>query len=246
MTASPSADAPFPFAQDVRAVLFDAGNTLLWIDHARIAAILGSHGVAADVGAVRSAEMRARPAIDAFLVSAPRRESRASVDRSVGLLLDELGASPSAAARTAIGDDLLRAWPTLWVVPPADARPVLDDLAGRGFILGVVSNSNGMVADLLRDAHLADRFATIVDSGIEGIEKPDARLFLRAAERLRVAPQECAYIGDLFAVDVQGARLAGMHGVLLDPVGAWAAVAGCDAPRVASLTEFASRLRRRA
>ena len=32
--------ARFPFAARVRAVLFDAGNTLLWLDHARIAEIL--------------------------------------------------------------------------------------------------------------------------------------------------------------------------------------------------------------
>lgn len=238
----------YPFARGVRAVLFDAGNTLLWIDHARIAEILAAHGVAAGESAVRAAEMRARPAIDAFLATAERRESRASVERSVGHLLDELGAAPPPAVREAIGADLLRAWPTLWVVPPADARTVLDDLAAQGFLLGVVSNSNGKVGDLLRGARLADRFGVVVDSGIEGIEKPDPRLFLRAAERLGVAPGECAYIGDLFAVDVEGARRAGMHGVLLDPVGAWAAVlansAHRDAPCAASLTEFAARLRR--
>jgi FMN phosphatase YigB (HAD superfamily) len=75
------------------------------------------------------------------------------------------------------------------------------------------------------------------------VEKPDPRIFGMAAERLALPPSACVYVGDFLSLDVLGARGAGMHAVLLDPIGAWDAVpAAAAAPRAASLTEFASRL----
>jgi len=37
-----------------------------------------------------------------------------------------------------------------------------------------------------------------------------------------VAPAEAVYVGDLYSVDVLGARAAGLDGILLDPGGFWA------------------------
>jgi len=59
-------------------------------------------------------------------------------------------------------------------------------------------------------------FETIVDSAEEGCEKPDPRIFRVALTRMRVDPSEVAYVGDIFRVDVVGARGVGMRGILLD------------------------------
>src|SRR5262245_43059070 len=227
------------FPGTVSAVLFDVGNTLLWIDHARIAAILTGAGVVCDETAVREAEMRARPRLDSFLAGAVRRESTDMVARYAGRIVEGLGAAPSGSAR----DALVAAWYSLWCRPPADARTTLDVLAARGFRLGVVSNSNGSVRSLLDAADLAAPLECVVDSGVVGVEKPDPRIFAIAAERLSVPPAACVYVGDFHSLDVLGARAAGMHGVLLDPLGVWD---GVDAPRVASLTELVARLPARA
>jgi putative hydrolase of the HAD superfamily len=234
-----AASGDFAFAARVSAVLFDAGNTLLWIDHARIAHILGGAGVPCDEAAVRAAEMRARPRLDPFLAGAARRESADTVARYAALILDGVGAASSRPAH----DALVAAWSSLWVRPPADARASLDTLAARGFRLGVVSNSNGRVRTLLEEADLAAPLACVVDSGLVGVEKPDPRIFAIAAERLGLPPAACAYVGDFHSLDVLGARAAGMHGVLIDPLGVWDGVA---APRVASLTELVARLPARA
>ena len=55
------------------------------------------------------------------------------------------------------------------------------------------------------------------------MEKPDPRIFERALARARVAPGEAVYIGDLYSIDVRGARAAGLRAVLLDPGGHWGA-----------------------
>lgn len=204
-----------------RAVLFDAGNTLLWIDHARIAAILTACGIPAAAEAVRRAEMGLRPALDRAMCGQPKREGADTVRRSVAALLAALGARPSPDEERAAHEALLAAWPRLWIAPPDDAAETLDRLTARGVTVACVSNSNGRVAALLEETGLAARLAAVVDSGIEGVEKPDPRIFRAAADRIGVAARDCVYVGDLLRIDVLGARGAGMRGVLYDPGDVW-------------------------
>lgn len=57
------------------------------------------------------------------------------------------------------------------------------------------------------------RFDTILISEIEGISKPDLRIFRRACEQLNTDPAQAVYVGDHPEVDVAGARAAGMRTV---------------------------------
>ena len=105
----------------------------------------------------------------------------------------------------------------------------------RGFRVGVVSNADGRVAALLEAAGLAPHLETIVDSHLEGVEKPDPEIFRRALARLGVAAHRTAYVGDIFAIDVLGARAAGLSAILIDETGAYA---DAECPRIASLAEL--------
>ena len=49
----------------------------------------------------------------------------------------------------------------------------------------------------------------MIDSALVGVEKPDPAIFRAALEALGVAPEEALYVGDLYEVDVVGARAAG-------------------------------------
>ncbi len=62
----------------------------------------------------------------------------------------------------------------------------------------------------------------VVDSGAVGVEKPDPAIFRIALERAGVSAAEAMHVGDLFPVDVVGARRAGLEPVLLDPLGRYA------------------------
>jgi putative hydrolase of the HAD superfamily len=53
-------------------------------------------------------------------------------------------------------------------------------------------------------------FDVVVQSAVEGIRKPDAEFYLRACERLGVAPDECAFLDDL-GINCKPARALGMH-----------------------------------
>ena len=95
----------------------------------------------------------------------------------------------------------------------------LDELRRRGYRLGVISNADGQVEAMLGAVGLRPHFELVIDSGVVGIDKPDPRIFQLAAGRLGIQPAEAVYVGDIYEIDVQGARAAGMHAVLIDPLG---------------------------
>jgi HAD superfamily hydrolase (TIGR01509 family) len=107
----------------------------------------------------------------------------------------------------------------LWTEPTPGAADGLAALRRAGFVVGCVSNADGTVDRLLAGAGLAQHLAFIVDSGVVGVEKPDPRIFAMALATAAVPPDEALYVGDLYPVDVVGARRAGLEPVLLDPLG---------------------------
>ncbi|HTG46511.1 MAG TPA: HAD family hydrolase [Actinomycetota bacterium] len=96
-----------------------------------------------------------------------------------------------------------------------DVRPTLDAL-GDGPTLGIVSNYEAWLEDLLGLLGVRDRFPVRAISGIEGAEKPDPALFRVALDRAGVAPRDAAYVGDNPPFDVAPARDLGMTPVLID------------------------------
>jgi FMN phosphatase YigB (HAD superfamily) len=85
----------------------------------------------------------------------------------------------------------------------------------------VISNSNGSIRSILSSLGLVEHLDFVLDSHEVGVEKPDPKIFQLALSRAGVAPTEAAYVGDLYSIDVRGARAAGMRAVLLDPGGHW-------------------------
>ena len=54
-------------------------------------------------------------------------------------------------------------------------------------------------------------------------------------ERVGAAPAESVYVGDLYRIDVEGARAAGLSAVLLDR---WQLQSEVDCPRIERLGEL--------
>jgi putative hydrolase of the HAD superfamily len=102
--------------------------------------------------------------------------------------------------------------------------------------LGVVSNADGRVAELLQRLGLAELVEFVIDSHVVGVSKPDPRIFRMGADRFGLEPEQCLYVGDLYAIDVLGARAAGLQPLLLDPFGRLAQ--WDDVDRIASVAEL--------
>ncbi len=103
----------------------------------------------------------------------------------------------------------------LWS-PFEDAPDVCSRLRSMGLSLGVVSNAPTSLTDWLARTGLLPLFDTVVISQAVGIEKPDPRIFQMALQRLGVPPEGALFVGDLYEVDVLGARAAGITGILID------------------------------
>lgn len=106
----------------------------------------------------------------------------------------------------------------LWRKPIPAMLDLARELAARGTRVGVLSNSEGALAELFHEIAIADAFATIVDSGKVGIEKPDPRIFAHTLAVLGApADARAIHIGDSWAADVVGARGAGWRAIWFGP-----------------------------
>ena len=129
----------------IRAVVFDAGHTLLELDYGQLTAYLGSRGHDLGEAAVRDAEQRARMRLDVERAAQPTRE-RTGEGRYVRYLVECLGIVDDAERR-AIAD-----WRRGFNVPiglchraDREAATALRRAHDMGLGVGVISNSNGSV-----------------------------------------------------------------------------------------------------
>lgn len=123
-----------------------------------------------------------------------------------------------------------------------DALPALERLRGTW---PVASLTNGN-ADLERiGLHL--HFAHRICARDVGVAKPDARIFLAAAERLGIAPENILHVGDDPELDVVGARDAGLRTAWINRAGhPWPGALGAapdlDVRDLAGLVEWLEKL----
>ena len=201
-------------------ILFDAGGTLVFPNLGRILDECSPAGAAngpssrASLAMLARADAQVRYALDRPEIIAATDDGQ-RFHRYLHALVRVAGlpAIPEAAfARLQAYHDVHN----LWEDVPEDVPGALEEL-GRNFRLGVVSNANGTVRAKLERLGLAGFFEIIVDSHEEGIEKPDPRLFDVALTRMNARAAETAYVGDLYHVDVVGARAANLRAFLLDP-----------------------------
>lgn len=97
-----------------------------------------------------------------------------------------------------------------------ETRAVLQALKARGIPLGVLSNWDFRLTEVLSSLGLDEFFDFVLSSAQAGYEKPDARFFEFGLQKIRemhpqIAPRDCFYIGDHFEKDVVPSRAAGMR-----------------------------------
>jgi putative hydrolase of the HAD superfamily len=197
-----------------------------------VADALVRHGATVSAAALAMAEQRATHELDQASVIG------STDDRSRGwlyfnLVLRHAGVEQNAGTDAALAE--LRDYhkgENLWEHVEPDVVPALAALRARGLRLVVVSNANGRLRHLFDRLQLTRWFDHLLDSHEWGVEKPDPRLFQLALEQAKADPARTVHVGDLYHVDVLGARRAGLRdAVLFDMAGLYE---GVDCPRVAS------------
>lgn len=100
-----------------------------------------------------------------------------------------------------------------------DAVDALEGLRRSGYRVGVAGNQPQAAEALFRGLDVP--LDLVASSETLGVEKPDPRFFAAVAERLALAPEEVAYVGDRLDNDVRPASAAGMRAIFLRR-GPWA------------------------
>jgi putative hydrolase of the HAD superfamily len=216
----------------IQTVFLDAGGVLVNPNWTRVSETLGRHGVIVPAAALACAEPRAKKRLDTG------ETVHSTTDQQRGwtyfeLVLTQAGVPLSEHTAAALAE--LHAYhqtQNLWETVPDEVRPSLAALRARGLRLVVVSNANGTLHRAFERLGLTSAFDLIFDSSDEGVEKPDPRFFRIALERSGADAASTIHVGDLYHVDVAGARAAGLTPVLLDVGDLYP---DCDCLRVRSL-----------
>ncbi len=223
----------------VTTVFLDAGGVLVYPNWRLVSDALARHGVQASPSRLEAADPPTKRALDvAPTVKTTNDDQRGFL--YFDLILKHAGIPPGPATDAALAE--LRGYHErygLWDYVPDHVVPALRRLRDANLRLVVVSNSNGTVRTMFDRVGLLPYLDLVIDSGEEGIEKPDPRLFLRALDRSGASPETTIHTGDLYEIDIVGARGAGLRAVLIDAAGLYE---GADCPRVASFSEFVDGL----
>jgi putative hydrolase of the HAD superfamily len=217
----------------IRAILFDAGGTLV---HVNGEAVCGAAGLPYAEARFKEAEAAAHASARRWIASHPDSTDAQRLPVYIDEMLRQLGIEDrqtrEAGARRIAQENSRR---SLWSRAGEGADSTLDSLKQRGYRLGVISNSNGHVRRLLEQVGLARFLEIIIDSSELGIEKPDPRIFHAATGFLGLDASHCSYVGDIYEIDVVGAKAAGLAPIL---------IGSCPAPepvdRVAALADLLS------
>ncbi|KGX84935.1 HAD family hydrolase [Pontibacillus marinus] len=98
-----------------------------------------------------------------------------------------------------------------------DTHRLLQSLTKQEYKLGLITNGVGdFQRQNIKHLQLDNFFDTVHISEIEGMKKPDPRLFQRALQNLGVTAEESIFVGDHEEKDIKGAQSIGMKTVRID------------------------------
>lgn len=105
--------------------------------------------------------------------------------------------------------------PDAWQLYP-EVGETLAALKQRGVRLAVISNFDSRLVGILDGLNIGASFAQVLVSSAVGYAKPQARIFEVALSRMGLSPAQALHIGDSETNDLQGARNAGVRGLIVD------------------------------
>ena len=226
------------------AVLLDAGGVFLLPESDRILAAIERAGCAHSNPRLLDAHYRAAARFTTQLdVEA---DWNACWRRYLDEYVDACGVADDFRDEVHLHLDSEFADAALWYSEVPGCVDGLRALAASGVRLGVVSNADGLIAERLREREILQvgpglgvPVECVIDSGVVGVMKPDARIFAIALTAMGLDAGDVWYVGDMPAIDVVGARRAGIEPFVIDPLGLHG---DADYESIESLTDLAARI----
>ena len=243
-----SGDVVNELVRDVDLLCLDAGNTVIFLDHERLAALAreAGHDVLAEVLVRTEGEAKALAESAALLDLAWKHRAKPGAvawGKMVGTILHRAGVPEAGVPAVLDAAWVIHEVRNFWCKVPEGMGEALDAIRALGVKVAIISNSEGMLDRLFTDLGVLQHFDLVVDSGKLGIEKPDPRIFQVALDHFDVPAARALHLGDVFATDVLGARAAGIRHALIDPYGHYEG-RHLEVPRVAGVVAVARAIER--
>jgi len=219
----------------IEVVFFDVGNTLLFPDHEKTLAPLWNRGIRPTEAQLFAAERVARQDID-VVASQMRKVDLQYWETYYGHLLRALNISGDISLRLELVN-LVRT-SSNWSRMREGTVEALESMKEK-CRLGVISNSDGHMAERLASVGLGKYFECVIDSGKLGYEKPAPQIFQAALASMSVLADRALYLGDIYSIDYLGAQKAGMNAMLMDVAGVYTMR---NEPRIESLDQLAEAI----
>jgi HAD superfamily hydrolase (TIGR01549 family) len=192
----------------IRAVFFDAGETLIYRNPSLVSI---AHRYLSGAGALVNKKKLAKIINTAALEMRPIVERGKMADSAkwavyIGNVFKKLRIKNSRLAAAL----RLRLKRGTSFRAHKDAARVVESLNKKGIRTGIISNAPAELEGILLRTGLLRRFKYIIISEKAGAEKPHKKIFLKALKLAGTKPGETLYVGDNFIADVRGAGNAGM------------------------------------
>jgi putative hydrolase of the HAD superfamily len=203
----------------VKVITFDAGNTLIRLGrpvgetYAAVAKRFAAELNPADLENGFRTAWKTVPRLPDVL--GPRPDDGKSWWRDVVLKTFE-----NAGAKVDAFEDFFEAvyrefaLPGIWRLEPG-ALDLLQDLRRAGFRLGIISNFDLRLYEILKHVGVSSLFEQIIVSSQVGVDKPSPHIFEEALRRFQIEPAELLHVGDDKVADGEGAQAVGMQTFIL-------------------------------
>ncbi len=221
----------------IRALFFDIGDTLVFDDPplpVRLTQVAQSVGVTLDAAAYRVGEDYA---LSQYLRGVPW-DAPDAMRQNVAAMWRALGQPPLSDTDWQTLTQAFAHLPTDRYAHPGGLE-LLTELKARGFILGAISDWEETLPALLTDLGIRPYLDALAVSALVGVTKPAPALFQEALRQANIPAETSLHIGDWYALDVAGARAAGMQTLLFDHANR---TPDADCPRVTTFAAMADYL----
>jgi len=208
-----------------KAVFFDVGGTLLRV-HPSVGDVYATHardfgftGSPDDLNREFKQEWKAMGGMESLGTQKGMEVERAFWKELVRRVFAAHGGLKDFDRYFDLIYDVFRSKESWRVFEDVTESGLLDQLKNNGVILGVISNWDSRLPEILKNTGLAHYFNFILASTMVGSAKPDIGIFQQALQHAGVPADQACHIGDEPATDIEGARKAGMHSILIDRKG---------------------------
>lgn len=201
--------------RSIKAIIFDLGGTLLHIDYPFISQQLHGFGYNILETDFYKSVARVNHKMEEILAANPASTDASRWKIYFDWLCDDLKVDLDREDFIMNTLKPRHATHNLWNYVLPGTLELLESLKPR-YRLAMISNSDGRAEQKTVQYGLRPHLEFVIDSHCVGIEKPDPKIFEIALDKIKLKAEECIYVGDIYSIDVIGAKAAGLKPILID------------------------------